>query len=275
MRNCILLSFDDNFFQYAKPCLNSFQKNFPDHPLIQVLYLGNNPKIISFLEKLENVERLELEFDLEQFSGLNLGVGSSLSMYARFILWTDVFDDFDHVMYLDSDTIVLQPFPEIFDSEDFFCVLDSNGEGMFLEKHNDNSDLHDLLRRDGLDKVSIDTLMINSGMFVLPKKYRTKKQLGLLWTLANRYHLYSKYGDQSIISIWCLVNNIKGSTDYKYNFQVHYVLTELFTAIRKDSIKILHFAFWKPNGKLDHILLPAIKYIMDLSKSYEELAARD
>ena len=71
---------------------------------------------------------------------------------------------------------------------------------------------------------------------------------------------------QSVISIWCYLNNLKFSLDYRYNFQLMFVFLGVSQNINWDSIKILHFALYKIDRNYNRVFLPAI-YI---EKAYEQ-----
>ena len=51
-------------------------------------------------------------------------------IFVRFVLWTELFDDYDNVMYLDCNTITFKPFPELFEKNEFFCEVDNPNEGL-------------------------------------------------------------------------------------------------------------------------------------------------
>ena len=49
------------------------------------------------------------------------------------------------------------------------------------------------------------------------------------------------YADQSLLSLWCLLNRIRPSKDYRYNFQSPF-LGDPNIQIAFDEIRILHFS---------------------------------
>lgn len=279
MKNCIFITFDDNYFFYAKPCLNSLVKNYPNHPPVKVLYKGNNPDVLNFISTLSNVQIIDYQLDLSQFESLNFGPMGSPMIYVRLLLWTNYFDEYDTIVYLDCDTLILKPFPEVFEENDFFCVLDNactmndSPHKVFLMSGESDENLLSLLQKDNLEFDTINKLMINSGFFVLPKRYRTKEHLDQIWKITATYNPYIMYADQSALSIWCYLNNIFISKDYKYNFQIGLSFNKAIPSIDIDSIKIIHFAGIKPDEPYFQDFVSAAHYFVKASSAFEKYSS--
>ncbi|MFM7852926.1 MAG: glycosyltransferase, partial [Flammeovirgaceae bacterium] len=249
--------FDDSYFKYAKPCLTSLKSNYPNHPPVKVLYNGNSKEVLLFIDSLPNVEMMNFEPDWKQFDNLEHEHVGSPMIYARFLLWSPDFDEFDNVVYMDCDTIVLQPFEEITTIGDFFCVSDNSEEGIFLSNYLNDPQLKGLLADQGLDLDKINVEMVNSGFFVLPKKFRTAHYREQLWSISQRYNQYIHHGDQSVISIWCHLNKFPLSTRFEYNFQTRHIFTDVVMKIQRHQIKILHYSYWKPLKNFEELVIPA------------------
>lgn len=253
MRNAIFLTFDDNYFSYAKVCLMSLEKNYPDHPEVLIYYDGNKNSTINFLQGITRSSLHYPEFDFMDLKGLDLGPIGSSKVYFRFILWTEKFKKYDSILHLDVDTIILKPFPELFDKVDFFCILDYTpfNRNIFKSKYYNSWLLKRMLRKDGIREKIQNIEMLNAGVFLIPKKYRTKEQFNKLIKISKKYNQFIQYADQSVITIWCKKNNISICDEVIYNFQLPFMISEsvnslmLMKSISADQIKILHHTWWK------------------------------
>lgn len=271
MENCIFLTFDDVYYNYARICLNSFEANYPDHPSIKIIYTGKDDEIRKSLSARHNVEVMDYELDMNQFDKLNLGLLTSHMIYARFVLWTELFDKFNKVLYLDCDTIVLKPFPEVFERDDFFAISDNTIQKVFLDNETISPSPTFLaaLEKDRMNLDEVNNKMINSGFFLLPKKYRTQVHLAQIWNIIATYNDYIQYSDQSIISIWMHLNGIKSSDLYQYNFQTQFILKDTLQLLGADNIKIMHYSGWKPDKNFQHLIIPA-NYILSVVDNFNK-----
>lgn len=250
MNHRIFLTFDENYFDYAKVCIRSIKQNYSNHPPILIYYHGNNQLIQNIIDEFDDVELLNLSFPKEKFNDLNVGVVGSPMIYNRFLLWEKYFQQFDTIVYLDIDVIVLKPFPELFESDKLFAVSDFSEENVF-KTNSDKDMLTKLALEDGFDIDIIDKYMINSGVMSIPKKYRSQENHDQIWMLTKKYNEFTRHSDQSILTIWMFLNMIEISTNFYYNFQIHHIVRPNIVEIDIESIKILHFAQWKPNKNMD------------------------
>lgn len=276
MKNCIFLSFDDLYFNYAKACINSIKSNFPNHPLILAHYLGNNQNILDFLNETERLSRINhclVQSKNDDFNLEHLGLPYSYNRkYHRFILWEDYFNQYDTIVYIDCDTLVLKPFPELFKLNEFFVVSDNSTESVFRSDC-DNRKLKSFTKEDSIDLDEIDNHLVNSGLLVIPKTYRTKEYRNQLWGLVHRYNEFTYFADQSIITLWMYLNQIPISKDYRYNFLIHFIGRPHILRVDIESIKIIHFALWKPNKNFIQ-LKKRLKYADILVEKAEKEFAR-
>ncbi len=272
MKNCIFLSFDDIFFKYAKVCLNSLKRNYPDHPMVLVYYEGSDSQVFSFINDLEKVDLLDIAYPSEKFKNLNLGVIGSIMTYSRFLLWEEYFNRFDTIVYLDCDTVILKPFPELFKHNHLFAVSDFSNTKAFNTEL-DTYDLKKLTLEDGIDLGQIN--MINAGVLAIPKSYRKKEHFSQIWSLTKRYNKYANHSDQSILTLWILLNKMPISNECKYNFQIGFITRSMFNEINVKDIKILHYAFWKPEKNIDFLkekILLANKFINNAILEFERFS---
>jgi lipopolysaccharide biosynthesis glycosyltransferase len=271
MNNCIFTAFDDKYFIYARAWLTSLAENYPDHPPVKIIYVGKNEGVKDFCSSLPNVSILDYPLDPHEFEGLNLGVVGSPMIYVRLVLWTRLFDEYDSIVYMDCDTVVLKPFPEVFLFDDFFCVSDNSKEEVILQQASSDAELMSYLETDKIVLEELNRSMLNSGFFVLPKKYRTRENLDQLWGISRKYNKFMKHSDQSILSIWCYINRLSISNAYEYNFQTHFIFSAVIHSISMDSIKIIHYSYWKPRRNFEQLLLPA-SYVLKAHEAFEKYA---
>ena len=180
-------------------------------------------------------------------------------VYYKYLLWTNRYDEYDNILHLDVDTLVLAPLDELFNRNEFFIVYNniSFREVRILPKDKKSMALAGFyLGYHGI-RLPEHEDMINAGVFMIPKRFRQKKYLDSLVDITNDFKDLLVYADQSALSLWCIKNEIIPSDEYQYNFQ-----TPLFDkffrsryrgdlslgnyfSLKKDilnKIKILHYS---------------------------------
>lgn len=273
MKNAIFLTFDDHYFGYAQMCLLSIQANYPGHPKILCYYNGTDLLVKDFLKSIDNIEVFSYRADFLNLNGINLGVINSPQVFNRYMLWTSEFDEYDSILHLDVDVIVLKPLDELFEHKDFFAVCDfSPYYSVFKNECYSSSVLGSLLVSDKIQLRTYPNNMINAGVFLIPKSYRTGMNFNLLWDITRKYNEYLMFADQSAITLWGFSRNIRFSNDIRFNFQCaffHYPIMahEDFKDIEiLRDVYILHFARYKPDSLLFKKLLNLCQSFVDLSK---------
>jgi lipopolysaccharide biosynthesis glycosyltransferase len=250
-RNAILVIFDDAFFRYARACLNSIVENYPHYPEILVLYQGRGRDVLSYLERIPRLAILDpsqLDFDTSAFP---LHTASNPLVYGRYLLWTDRFDAWDRVLYLDSDTLVLRPLDELFSMDGFFVAPNHFPMpigGIFRPEFQTDPALRDLLASDGLTYPSSPDDMVNSGVLCVPASVRCGENFRSLLDVTRRYGKYLQFEDQSAISLWCKLNGIEPRPRFEYNYQVWF-LTDESVSVAFEEVAILHFVYYKPDTR--------------------------
>ena len=242
--------FNDGYFHFAKSFLNSLKTNYPNHPKLLINYEGDNQNILSFLDKLGNIEIITFG-DQFPYDG---GEHSDSFIYNSLHLWTDRFSEYDSILYLDVDMIVLRPLDYLFDHEDFYIISDHNPHGplFFQEQYDNNEDLRNNLKEDGFSDIFDIDYMPNTGVFLLPKKYRTESNFQELIEFGKRYGNYLNYYSQSIITLWIKKHNIAIDKNYDFNCQVRFLFhSDLKLNIY--DIAILHYSGEnKPGSRWDN-----------------------
>jgi len=248
---------DEHYTDYARICINSIKTNYQNHPPILVFYYGDNESALAPINRIPGVEVIRWTNDLDKLIGLNiaaakLGVVTYSRIHYKYLLWTNFFDSYDNVLYLDVDTLVLKPLDAIFTQEEFFAISDyttSPDYRLFYPAFADDATLLGLLHKDNLFFPGGRNDMINAGVFMVPKKRRNEMCLRSLLEITHTYNDYMMFADQSAISLWCHYNNIPIQKKWIYNFQVNFYNQD-FNTLKHEDIHIIHFSWCKPDSPL-------------------------
>lgn len=280
MKHAIFISFDDRHFLYAKSCLRSLEQNYPTHPDILALYDGENPEVFAFLKGIQKIIICPpSHLKLLNLKDINLGVVNSPQVFNRYILWTTQFDDYENILHLDVDVLILKPLDELFEKNDFFAVCDfSPTYSIFKNTCQDLAKVKQMLLNDHIHLQDYPFDMLNAGVFMIPKRFRNKRHFKHLWTITEKYNDFMMFADQSAISLWCHQNKIHFSADIRFNFQLSFLSYPevYYKLIMKDieildDIHILHFARYKLEShhfKRLSRLFYSLTCITNLHKSY-------
>lgn len=274
MRNAIFLAFDDGYMEYAKICIHSLSKNYPDYPELLIFYNGDKEENLNYLRKINRVSIYSFDLDFLDYSKLNLNSNHSKLVFVRHLLWSERFAAYDNILYLDVDTVVLKPLSELFLKEDFYAVYDLTppGYSIFKNESHSNKDLLRLLDEDGISLSFDQFSMMNSGVFLIPKRYRTQEQFDKLIELTYKYNSYAYIPDQTSISLWCHYNMIEFSDELEYNFQLCFLnhpivfFKKLSQPNYLSNICIMHYTWWKPGNAFYSRFLTLSKFFIDFDK---------
>jgi lipopolysaccharide biosynthesis glycosyltransferase len=276
LENAIVLTFDDGYFDFAKVCLNSIKDNYLSHPIILAFYDGSDKNIINYLKSIGNLKVMLYERDYSYWIGLNmkrlnLGEINNKKVFFKYLAWSNQFDDYDKILYLDADTMILRPLDFMFEQDDFFSITDNSKlpYGIFYPDKFRNATLLKKLEQDRLSYPLAKDDMINAGVFVIPKKYRNKKNLNKLIQITYRYNEFMMFADQSAISLWCHYNKIKIHTLYQYNFQACFYFNNVSDIMECRDIHIVHFTWWKPEGNHFNLILNNSHRFIEISERYK------
>ncbi|HEY9718624.1 MAG TPA: glycosyltransferase, partial [Trichormus sp.] len=128
MNNAIFLPFDNNFTLYARACINSIKRNFPEHPRMLVLYDGSEPTFLSFLAGMDNLDLVKTSDMNEIFARFGLqdsDLNDKRYLLYKYLAWSELFEPYDNVLYLDVDTLVLRPLDDMLSSAEFLVIPDN------------------------------------------------------------------------------------------------------------------------------------------------------
>jgi lipopolysaccharide biosynthesis glycosyltransferase len=272
--NAIFMVFDDLYFHYFRACINSIRQNYPDYPTLLICYTGNLTfvkKFISDIPRAISVSFLPLE---KQQSLTNFGTVNSPLIYQRYRLWTDEFNQYDKILHLDVDTLILKPLDIIFYKDTFFIVKNNNPVPFshIFNQPVSTGQLRAMLAEDGLEKIDDQESLACAGLFMVPRKYRTKKHFSQLISLTTKYSKFLNFADQSAISLWCVKNNIKLSGNFLFHFQNFHLFASKINQNSSElleKIYVLHFSFMKPDMRgYAHFFPPSADVMRKLFFNY-------
>jgi lipopolysaccharide biosynthesis glycosyltransferase len=260
MNNAIFVAFDNNHWHHFIHLYNSLQENYPDHPILLVHFAGWNPDMIEWLKAQKDIRfypTRDLTINLVS-PGYHKAVPSKM-VYYKYLLWTNNYDEYDNILHLDVDTLVLSPLDELFEKDDFFVVANNIPfkEVRILPPDKENkSTIESYLKRHHIRQPEHED-MVNAGVFLIPKSYRKKGYLESIVNITNDFGKLLVYADQSALSLWCIKHGITPSEEYQYNLQPP-IFNKFYTRRYKkvlntglvfnknknvlDNIKIVHFS---------------------------------
>jgi hypothetical protein len=179
-------------------------------------------------------------------------------MYARWAALTVRFDRYDQILYLDADTLVLEPLDALLDSEQLVAF-----EELFPHKKNlvfndpNAPGLKALLAADGLGDHDWN-IAANAGVIVLPRSVRTPGHLAAAERITRQYAPHLMWGDQSLLNIWMARYRLGVTHDCRFNYQLRLVLRDHAHCCPFRDVKILHFNGQRP----DRLFLMALAFLM-------------
>lgn len=226
MNNAIFIMLNSNHFHYTVAFLNSLTKNWGTYPTI--LCHHTNDLTQEQINKLKTYSRLKLlPLDLNENEVGKVPSHKSHGMlvsYGRLRIWSPVWEhlyaEYDNILYIDIDTLVLKPLDELINKSEFTIFRAENK----LDFEFTPQELRGLLEEDGLSTFfdmdfTFNGITGNAGVMVIPKYLRTEENYNYLMYLLNRYKKYNRLADQAIVNLWMIKNQIKTDiSSVKFNF---------------------------------------------------------
>lgn len=247
----IAVNIGSNYFDITKIWLGSLKRNYPEHPVVVILYRGLSTEQKQYFENTAAVRIVDVD-SCEYKTGpnmLNMEQYDSKVFYARFLIWTDLFSEYDKVLYMDVDCLVMAPLDSVFEKGDFVIFQEAfkTDDSVLLEQ---NSPLiQNKLVED--DIAQLPNPAGNAGLFVVSKELRSPEQLQLLHSLQDRYHEHLIWGDQSVINLWMSKLDLKPIHDFRFNFQIR-----LFDQKREyGAYKTMHLLHFNGMNTSNYLLL--------------------
>lgn len=255
---CVFLITDKKYLPYTNHCINTIEafKYLEDFKKYFDIYIYCNDKesynyfsplrsyYLLYKEEIKNLKNFHTHKDVP-----------SPVVYYKYLAFTELFNNYDYVIYLDSDTSIINPYTTFYHDLPRLC---RENNGFFIIKNNFHSKevkiINDIKKaKPKLSNLKIKfnniTDMVNAGVIVISRKYRSSYYYNSLIEITNELGDALEYADQSAISLWCKRHNIKPSEEYKYNFQM-----PLYTKFFLPRYKKIPFYFsYDPNiiEKLD------------------------
>ncbi|MBV6644206.1 MAG: hypothetical protein KI790_02080 [Cyclobacteriaceae bacterium] len=285
MKNAVCYLVDDHNHEFLMSSLKSLKEYMPDHPDVVILFAGDDRKRLDALfDPKDRVLIKGVKTKLTSIESIsNQGFLKNNVVFYKLLLWSELLDDYDSVLYLDTDTMIQGELTELFQSNDFFIVTDSTNAPqfrLFKPQKANHPKLKRLLSEDNLRHPKDKDDMANAGVFLIPKKYRTTEQFELILSIMLRYDEFLMFADQSIISLWCHINEITFSKDLKYNFQLQFYQGEHFfyhyllkDRTNLDDIRVVHFADWKPYKKKVQLYESKVKSFLNHLSAWRTLSS--
>lgn len=265
-RPAIFISIDSKFESHWEYFNASLAVNWPDHPDVLVALHDRNGALEEKIRATNRYTILDSDILKNSKSGPVMkhleGKVNAEAFYARLILWSDIFQDYDTILHLDVDTLVLAPLDKLIQSDNFLIAEDLYEGSNYLFNDHTSDELNKLLSEDG---ISIPARQANAGVFCIPKRYRSKKSFLEIMHLLNRYKDHLRWADQSLINIWMLKNQIPIAESPVWNFQARRFYQTNFPF---NSIKLLHF-----NGVPDPIRIDLMEAVLAVVKDNESWSA--
>lgn len=263
--NCIFISANRSFLKLLKICLFSISQNYPNHPDILLCHTDFTENDLQEIDKITDriipiSNTLEAHEIWPIMSHLPTDLDSRV-FYARFLIrkWW-IFDNYQNVLHLDADVLVVKNLDILMHYDEFFVVQESYaGDDKIFKDHNDPRLLQQLKK----DAITIWNVAINGWIFLVPPIYRTQKHHQELMYLLSSYKSYIQRADQSIINTRIYKNNIPIQKDFNYNFQHRLLLQPLYDNWLVNA-HIIHFNWINEKFRIN-----CMKKMLHLSKTQD------
>jgi len=272
-KNAVVIVVNNNFAQYALALINSIKANWESHPQI-LLFLHMDVSDI-YLKIFESFSKLSINrFDPIQYEYRKLLTDDHSTFGSKsfhdsgyFILnfWNTNFDNYDNLLILDADMLVLKNLDFLINQNSFYCNSAANERLFPVFSFKGNIVVRSFFLIIYYLKACINNIFIfpnqsiNSGVILLTPKDRNLKNYNFLLKLLKEFKKACP-SDQEIILLWIIKTKKKFSFDFRFNFQIRF-----FNALQENSlskkyktniesaiknIHILHFNGIKPNDPL-------------------------
>jgi len=137
LNNLIVCSIDNRFVSITELFLAILKRNFKDHPNIQILHDDLTIAHIKRLERFDGVRCVNQslrEFANAPLMSCHTGRTATQTLYRRFLIFTDLYQEFDNVIFMDTDLIIAGNLNDVFSSKELFIVRDTLNYYDFRDK---------------------------------------------------------------------------------------------------------------------------------------------
>lgn len=269
-KHAIAIVVNNAYAKYAVSLIQSIKTNWPLHPQILLhLHVDVSFEIASYFESLNQVSIVR--FDPNNFEYRKLLIDNQTTFGSNsfhdsgyFILnfWNTNFDEFENILILDADMLVLKDLDALINQKEFVGISAANErfipafsfKGNAIKRSRQYFVYTFKAWMKGIFVLPKQSL--NSGVILLTPQDRTTKNYTLLLNLLKGFKNACP-SDQEIILLWAIKTKKKISTDFIYNFQIRFfnemkenrLIKQLKSPIKNasDNIHILHFNGIKPD----------------------------
>ncbi len=226
---------------YLEIFLKSLFEACPDCPDVFIYHTDLNKKQLCHLKKYPTVKTVCLANN-DFIWGPSMAthrpkLADPRISYARFLIWTDQMKNYENVVHLDTDLLILGRLDELFNTDRFTIFAETYQAEDACFYNPLNPGLLNLLEEDGIQP---PVVIANCGVFTVPKKDRTPEDFEMLCYLLKRYAPYVKWADQSIINLWMAKKGINITPGNQFNFQ-HRLVAKPGRVPGLSEVKIFHF----------------------------------
>jgi glycosyl transferase family 8 len=248
--NAVMVTVDECHANFLQLFLASLHRHYPDHPEVLACLDGWSAQAKQRLQGcfpfVSCVDVTELEWTagppMKHQEVFNHPV-----MYARWAALTKRFDQYDTILYLDVDMLVLGPLDELFASAEMRAFQETYPEkDKLVFRDRISPDLQQLLVADGLQHHRWD-VTANAGVIILPRNVRTAAHLTEAQRITRRYGPHLMWGDQSMLNIWMARHQLSVVHDCRFNYQLRLLLNLDCPCCRFRDVRILHFNGRRPD----------------------------
>jgi lipopolysaccharide biosynthesis glycosyltransferase len=241
MKHAIVVTFAANYFPLFEIFYKSLKRSFPDHPDFYIFHQGIEADKLKPYEKDPKVRLIDFSSDQFEFgpSMRHSDKFDARLFYRRFVIWTDFFEAYNNVLYLDIDSLVVGSLNELFENIEFTIFEEAYTENDQIFYDHKDPELLKLLKEDQIN--SLPKRTANAGLFVVPKKYRTEEHFKQLSHIMRRYQKHIIWADQSVLNLWMIQNNISVTKDYRFNYQLRRLFFEKTEKKAYRDVRFLHY----------------------------------
>lgn len=245
MKHAIFLSIDRRYFPFALLYLESLDRHFPEHPDVLLHHHDLEPGQLPALARFARVRPVAVDVEaMRRWPGITLsgqGVFEGASAcYARYWAWSDLYDEYDNLLYMDVDVLVLGPLDGCLSGDRFRIGREAYQRfDKYFRKPDDPAVLA-LLEEDG---IRLDGVNRNAGVMLIPRRYRSREAFAELVGITRRYLGHLSMADQTVINLWMHKHRVETEPlGAEYNFLPGFLGEKVCSPLELSRIRVFHFA---------------------------------
>ena len=242
--NAVMVTVNERYVDFLQLFLASLHQHYPNHPEVLACIDGWSAQAKQRLQaRFPFVSWIDVK-ELEWTAGPAMRHDEAFNhpvMYARWAALTKRFDQYDTIVYLDVDMLVLGPLDELCASAEMRAFEETYPEkDKLVFRDRASADLQQLLLADGLQHQRWD-VAANAGVLALPRSVRTAAHLAEAQRITRRYGHHLMWGDQSMLNIWMARHQLSVVHDCRFNYQLRLLWKLDRPCCQFRDVRILHF----------------------------------